>query len=82
MSVSQSTRRDRKKRKAQDENRLVKVNDDTVSKRSGRSRKRDRFALMGQNDTESRALVAKGSSLIKEIHSLDDLIIDTSKVLG
>jgi hypothetical protein len=37
---------------------------------------------MNQGEAENMAMVAKGSSLIKEIHSLDDLVIDTSKRLG
>ena len=83
MSMSQTTRRARKKsRNGESENRVARINDDVVSKRSSKSKRHERFALMSQNEAENFAMVAKGSSMIKEIHSLEDLIIDTSKRLG
>lgn len=37
---------------------------------------------MNTNEAENMTTMAKGSNLIKGIHSLDDLVIDTSKRLG
>jgi serine/threonine protein kinase len=47
-----------------------------------KSKRQERFALMNQNEVENYIKVDKGSSLLKDIRSLHDLLVDWSRSLG
>ena len=83
MSMSQSTKRNRKRSKdPKKETTIARINDDVISKISTQSKRHERFELVKRDDANHHGTVARNSYLLREIKSLDDLVIDTSKRLG
>ncbi len=86
MSMSQTTKKERKKKAKVDptqETRIARINPDIVSKISTKSKRHERFALVKFNDSSQQlAIPQQNTSMLRTIKSIDDLVIDTSKRLG